>query len=127
MGITGDDSIDAALEADLTIDITTIGRRSGQPRRIEIWFLNVGGRIYITGTPGPRDWYANLTTNPEFMFHLKESTTADLVGVASPVSDPEVRRRVLSDMAAQWYRGQADLDDLVESAPLVEVALRLPE
>ena len=31
------DEVRDALERDLTIDITTIGRRSGEPRRIEIW------------------------------------------------------------------------------------------
>lgn len=43
-----DDRIKQALERDRVIDITTIGRQSGEPRRIEIWFLNVDGHIYIT-------------------------------------------------------------------------------
>ena len=51
-----------ALASDQTIDITTIGRRSGAPRRIETWFHRVNGRVYLTGTPGRRDWYANLST-----------------------------------------------------------------
>ena len=29
--------------ADRTIDITTTGRRSGQPRRVEVWFHRVDG------------------------------------------------------------------------------------
>ena len=44
--------IQQALVTDQVIDITTTGRRSGQPRRIEIWFHNLDGRLYITGTPG---------------------------------------------------------------------------
>ncbi|MGH2983824.1 MAG: hypothetical protein ACRDK5_06185 [Solirubrobacterales bacterium] len=32
-----DEAIERALENDRTIDITTLGRRSGEPRRIEIW------------------------------------------------------------------------------------------
>lgn len=59
-----DDKIRRALQTDDTIDITTVGRKSGEPRRIEIWFRQVDGRIYITGTPGTRDWYANLLHNP---------------------------------------------------------------
>ena len=47
-----DADVRAALERDLTIDITTTGRRSGQPRRIEIWFYNVDGRIYLGGSSG---------------------------------------------------------------------------
>src|SRR5206468_8831246 len=53
---TLDERIRAALETDRAIDITTIGRKSGQPRRIEMAFHNLDGQIYITGTPGKRDW-----------------------------------------------------------------------
>src|SRR4051812_27381293 len=73
------DATATALAQDRVIDITTIGRKTGEPRRIEIWFHRLDGRYYITGTPGrPRDWYANLVAQPGFTFHLKESATADL-------------------------------------------------
>ena len=67
------DAIKNALVTDRTIDITTMGRKSGQPRRIEIWFHNIEGKLYITGQPGTRSWYANMVTNPDFIFHLKGS------------------------------------------------------
>src|SRR6476619_4847515 len=85
---TMDEQIRTALETDRAIDITTIGRRSGQPRRIEMAFHNLDGQIYITGTPGKRDWYANLVANPDFTFHLKRSATADLPAHATPITDP---------------------------------------
>lgn len=114
-------AIGRALCVDTTIDITTIGRRSGRPRRIEIWFLHVDGHIYITGTTGRRDWLANLRAEPRFTFHLKESLAADLDAVAVEVSDPSERRAVLTSPAAEWYRGQERLDDLVTCAPMVRV------
>ena len=72
------DAVRQALETDRVIDITTIGRKSGEPRRKEIWFHNLDGRLFIAGTPGKRGWYANLVANPEFTFHLKRSVQADL-------------------------------------------------
>ena len=73
------DGVREALERDRVIDITTTGRVSGEPRRIEIWFHNLAGRLYITGLPGrPRSWLANLSAEPRFTFHLKGSTKADL-------------------------------------------------
>ena len=33
------------------IDITTTGRMTGLPRRIEIVFHNIDGRIFISGMP----------------------------------------------------------------------------
>jgi hypothetical protein len=40
----------AALE-ERTIDITTTGRRSGQPRRIEIVFYRFENSVYLSGVP----------------------------------------------------------------------------
>ncbi|MEZ4869992.1 MAG: nitroreductase/quinone reductase family protein [Caldilineaceae bacterium] len=111
-----------ALDHDETIDITTIGCKSGQPQRIEIWFRRVAGRTYITGTPGPRDWYANLLAEPHFTFHLKESVQADLPARAQPITDLAERRRILADPAMHWYHQQvASVDALVAGSPLVEV------
>lgn len=111
-----------ALARDETIDITTTGRRSQELHRVEIWFRRVGGRFYITGTPGSRDWYANLLAHPRFVFHLKQSTKADLPATARPITDPVERRAILSDAAMGWYRDQVGgVEPLVDGSPLVEV------
>ena len=118
------DVLRGALASDPTIDITTTGRRSGQPRRIEIWMMVVDDRFFITGTPGPRDWLANLRAHPELVVHLKGSSTADIAAVASEVVDEPTRRTVLEHLTTSWYRGQVPLDELVRTAPMVEVNLR---
>lgn len=122
--ITGRPDVDAALARDMTIDITTTGRHSGRPRTVEIWFLAVDDRIFITGTPGPRDWYANLLTDGSLTFHLKESMQASLEATARPVDDEATRRLVFEHPSARWYRDQTALDDLVADAPMVEVRFR---
>ena len=109
------------LADDPTIDITTTGRRSGQPRRIEIWMLDVDGRFFITGTPGPRAWLANLIAEPRLTVHLKRRAGVDLPARASRVTDAAMRRQVIEHLSAWWYRGQAAADELIESAPMVEV------
>ncbi len=116
-----DPAIAEALRRDMTIDITTYGRTSGQPRRIEIWYLNVDGRIFITGTPGPRDWMANLAADDRLIFHLKESTQADLPATTVKITDRATRQMVFEHPTAKWYRDQTSMDDLLENAPMVEV------
>ncbi len=114
--------IQEALERDTTIDITTRGRKTGQERRIEIWFTRAKERIFITGTPGKRDWYANLQADPNFTFHLKESLQADLPARARPILDLDTRRRILSGPEFSWYhRNSASREDFIQRAPLVEV------
>ena len=119
-----DDAVREALAKDLTIDLTTTGRRSGHARRIEIWMLKVGRRIIITGTPGPRDWYANLLAQPSCTVHLKERIRADLPAIATPVTDPDLRTEVFEHLEATWYRRQGeDLETLVAEAPMVELRI----
>ena len=117
-----DEAVQRALERDRTIDITTTGRNSGHPRRKEIWFHNIEGRIYITGTPGSRDWYANLVADPRFTFHLKQSVQADLVARAKSIMDRDQRRDIISRIH-QKIGGHRDLEAWVEGSPLVEVEL----
>ena len=111
----------AELAHDITVDITTTGRRSGRPRRIEIWMLAVDGRFFVTGTSGRRDWMANLLADPRLVVHLKQRVRADLPATATPVTDAATRRAVFEHPTADWYRGQEPLDRLVEHAPMVEV------
>jgi deazaflavin-dependent oxidoreductase (nitroreductase family) len=121
----------ATLE-DRTIDITTTGRRSGEPRRIEICFYRVGDSIYLSGVPGPRtrDWLVNLAANPDFTFHLKHGVKADLPAEAEVITDQAARRRVLADIVddfndrnggpgSDWPK--AVLDEWVERSPLALV------
>ncbi len=116
-----DAHIRQALARDRTIDITTIGRASGRPRRIEMAFHNLDGDIYITGTPGRRDWYANLLAHPEFTFHLKQSAAADLAARATPIPDPGTRRAILARILDKIGRS-GDLDAWLAGSPLVKVA-----
>ena|SRR3712207_4213058 len=117
-----DAAIDQALNHDGLIDITTVGRKTGKPRKIEIAFHNFDGVLYLSGLPGKRDWYANLVANPQFTVHLKQSTRADLPARAIPITDEAERRRVLSKITAKWRR-QHQLEAFVQASPLVEVRL----
>jgi deazaflavin-dependent oxidoreductase (nitroreductase family) len=120
MAVTKDET-DEALQRGHTIDITTTGRRSGKPRRLEIVFHNIDGRIYISGTPSPRkrSWVANLEADPHMTFHLKRRTRADLPATARVIDDEAERRAILPHIARAWNRN--DLDRMVRYSPLIEV------
>jgi hypothetical protein len=125
------DDIRRALRRDRTIDIITTGARTGLPRKTEIWFTNIGGRIIICGTPGsegtqgprmPRDWLANLKAHPDFVFCLKESVRAELPARAVVIVDPADRRQIMSAPETRWYREQGHtIAELVADSPIVEV------
>jgi deazaflavin-dependent oxidoreductase (nitroreductase family) len=115
------EAIDSALDRGQTIDITTTGRESGQPRRLEIVFHNVGGRIYISGIPSTRrrSWLANLEADPHLTFHLKGKVRADLPATARIIDEEKERREILPHIARAW--GRRDLEQMVRYSPLIEV------
>lgn len=117
-----DAAVRRALEAERVVDITTTGRRSGAPRRIEIWIHHLDGRWFITGRPGRRGWYANLVAEPSFTLHVKRGATADLPSTARPITDEGERREVLARLLA-GMTGDQSLEDWVAGAPLVEVTI----
>jgi deazaflavin-dependent oxidoreductase (nitroreductase family) len=111
------------LAATRTIEITTTGHRSGRPVRIEIWWFRVDDLFVITGTPGPRDWLANLQADPRLTVHaLGHSYPA----TAHPITDRAFRRRFFTQANDEiaWYLSQADVGDLIENAPMIEVRLQ---
>lgn len=114
--------IQAALARDKVIDITTTGRRTGQPRRKEMWFHNLDGDIYITGSPGTRDWYANVVAHPDFIFHLKVSAHADLPARATPIVDDAARREILGKILENRDRSD-ELNAWMAGSPLIAVEL----
>ncbi len=117
-----DTRVKQALERGHTIDITTKGRKTGASHRIETVFHNVDGRLYLTGFPGRRDWYANLLANPEFTFHLKQGLQADLPARATPIVDEARRREIFTRVLPSMDRAQ-DIEAWTRSSPLVEVGL----
>lgn len=118
-----DPRIARALAHGHTIDITTTGRITGAPRRIEIVFHNLDGRIYISGIPNPhrqRAWLRNLEADPHFTFHLKGPVVADLPAVARVITDPVERRPIIERIARIWRR---DPETMLAHSPLIEVRI----
>ncbi len=114
-----------------TIDITTTGRRSGAPRRIEIAFYRCEDSIYLSGIPAPgvRAWLLNLAAHPHFIFHLKNDVAADLPATATVITEPAERQRVLSTFVDEFNRRHgpdspwptAVLEDWIAGSPLARV------
>ncbi|MFC4065856.1 nitroreductase/quinone reductase family protein [Actinoplanes subglobosus] len=115
--MTATDEERRALERQRTVEITTIGRRSGQPRRIETWRYLAAGRFWLTGSPGSRDWYANVVAHPGFTLHLHDR---DVRVRGRPVTDAGERTEILGEIVPEldWA---GSLESWLAGSPLVEI------
>lgn len=119
MMATSDVRVQEALTHGHLVDITTTGRRSGRPRRIELAFHPIGEKVYISGRPGwPRGWIANLHADPRMTFHLKGAFAADLPATGRVITDRTERERIIPTIAAGWSYDPAVM---IASSPLIEV------
>ncbi|HEU4319232.1 MAG TPA: nitroreductase/quinone reductase family protein [Acidimicrobiia bacterium] len=122
-----DSAVKEAMDRGGIADITTIGRKTGEPRRIEIYFHQFDGRYYLTGRPSSRkrDWEANIEAHPEFTLHLKRGINADVDVVGRPEPDPEERGRILRRALIESWDSPPDgvdasLHKWVDAAPFIE-------
>jgi deazaflavin-dependent oxidoreductase (nitroreductase family) len=117
-----------AIDAGGIADITTTGRKTGQPHRIEIYFHQFDGDYYLTGKPvGPRDWEANIKANPEFTLHLEGDLVADVQVVGTFEPDPAERARIIRRARIESWNAEseeveASIQQWVDTSPFVRFA-----
>ena len=120
-----DDSTAEALARGGIADVITVGRKSGQPRRTEIYFHQFDGRYFVTGKAGARDWVANLNADPHFVLHLKAGGAGDVAARADHVTDLAERERIIwRCLTESWGRDEdtarMEMPDRVANGLLIE-------
>jgi deazaflavin-dependent oxidoreductase (nitroreductase family) len=103
--------------------LTTIGRRSGRPHRIEIWFAAHDGRLYLrAGCRDRSDWVRNLRANPRVTVELAGQTR---VGHGRVLEEGTAEDHLSCDLLVSKYAD--DEDDLEEWGRIsLPVAIEFP-
>ena len=117
---SGTEEVRVALQRSQIIDLTTTGRRTGRPRRIEIFLHHDDDRLFVTGMPRAdrkRDWIYNIEADPHVVVHLKQSVVADVPATARVVTDPVERLPFIEAAARRWRR--TDVQEMLEHSPLI--------
>lgn len=88
--------------------LTTFGRRTGRPHRIEIWFAAEDGRMYmLAGGREDADWVRNLQANPRVTVELGGETRSGAARVLAAGSAEDRRAR---DLLVGKYARSGELD-----------------
>ena len=89
--------------------LTTIGRQTGRPHRIEIWFAVETGRMYLlSGGRDRSDWVRNLQTNSHVNVEVHGETHEGQARVLQAGTDEDRQAREL--LVAKYRQGN-DLDE----------------
>ena len=88
--------------------LTTIGRKTGLPREIEIWFVQLDERPYILAEHGFKaQWVQNILINPRVHVRIGDQEWDGLARVLDAEKDADVflRARELSRKKYAWGDG----------------------
>ena len=70
--------------------LTTTGRVTGLPRDIEIWYVELGGNLYVLAEQFHRaHWVRNIAREPRVHVRLGDRGIAATASVLDPVADRE--------------------------------------
>jgi deazaflavin-dependent oxidoreductase (nitroreductase family) len=97
---------DQALASEDYCYLTTTGRRSGEPREIEIWFGLQRNTLYMLSGGGERsNWVKNLQQDPSVSVRIADSTFSGTARLVDDGEEDERARRLLLDKYESRYSG----------------------
>jgi deazaflavin-dependent oxidoreductase (nitroreductase family) len=83
--------------------LTTLGRTSGLPRQIEIWFVTAGGKYYLLAEHFRRaQWVQNIERNPRVQVRLGGQERSATARILDETADRETWQ-LAQDLARQKY------------------------
>lgn len=87
--------------------LTTRGRKSGQPREIEIWFTQHDGRYFIIAEYPTSQWVQNIRANPQVQVRVEQRTFPAKARILSAETDKELYPAIqeLSSTKYGWGDG----------------------
>jgi deazaflavin-dependent oxidoreductase (nitroreductase family) len=102
------------------LDLTTIGRKTGLPRTIEVWFVVCSGRFYLFAERGEAaNWVKNIRHSPEVTIRIGDWQ----MGATARELDRHADRKLWERVAAMADRKYGWGDGLpIEITPYTSLA-----
>jgi deazaflavin-dependent oxidoreductase (nitroreductase family) len=94
-----DGGLPAGAAAAWNCRLTTTGRKSGLPRRVTLWFVPDGKRVYLAGGATKPQWCRNLRAHPAVEVEIAGHRRR---GRARLVDDPVEASAVRDRFAARY-------------------------
>ena len=86
--------------------LTTTGRRTGRPHRIEIWYAAHGSALYLLAGGGhTSDWVQNLVADPAVLVEVDGTTRSGRGRLVDDADEAERARSLVFDKYSPRYDG----------------------
>jgi len=87
--------------------LTTTGRKTGKPHRVEIWFAIADGRIFLLSGGGDRaDWVQNIRKDRSVRIQVGSRTVNARARIARAGAEDQRARELLDAKYMGWTQGK---------------------
>ena len=100
--------LDADLAALPVCDLQTVGRVTGRPHLVELWFAVAPHRarlFILAGSRDEADWVRNVRRNPAVQVRLGDRWYAGVATEIERTGDDELARQLLAAKYQGWRQG----------------------
>jgi len=101
--------------------LTTVGRKTGRPHSVEVWFSIAGQKIFLSHEGDYTDWMRNLAKNKRARIRIGRSSLEADAAILGEGESKELGKRSLYEK----YYGPAPkptIDDWFELSTIVELS-----
>ena len=103
--------------------LTTVGRNSGKPHTIEIWFARENGNLYLlSGGGDSADWVRNLRKTPAVKVRIGSRTVVARAREVTAHDEDTLARQLLDAKYMGWKAGKR-LSSWARTALPLKIAL----
>lgn len=108
------------LAAEDVCYLTTTGRVTGRPHRVEIWFALHSRTLYLLHEGGMADWMKNMAHQPSVTVSIQEVV---LTGKARLIEDREEDALARQLLGEKYQSSEDDLTEWLKGSASVAVDL----
>jgi deazaflavin-dependent oxidoreductase (nitroreductase family) len=100
--------------------LTTVGRKTGKPHRVELWFALGAGRIFLSHEGDYTDWMRNITKNRRVRIQIG---TLNVEADATILNEGAPKELGKTSLYEKYYgpAPKATVDDWFELSTIIEL------
>jgi len=108
------------LRKEKLANLTTVGRKTGKPHRVELWFATGGGKIFLSHEGDYTDWMRNIRENGRVRIQIGR---VDLEAEATILKEGLSKELGKTSLYEKYYgpAPKATVDDWFELSTIIEL------
>ena len=105
------------MEREKYLYLTTLGRKTGKPREIEIWFVPYASRFYVIAEYATSNWVRNASANPAVSVRVLASVFPAQARLVDAGTEADLVTHIEELFRAKYGWGEGQIVEITPEMP----------